>query len=187
MSVVLVATVAFTFVPAPPLACRCALRLPSPVAAVASPRDARDYRGGSPPSKEALVAKGLAGAFLLRIAATSQLAAVGAALGLATVIVAPVAAVESLLVAAVLCFCGIANYWPMNFFAHVAGVGGLGGCVYGVCVWWDKLQSPGRRRRQRAQKRAKRQVEDTIPDDGSGGLVALTVGALTAAVIGALP
>ena len=153
-------------------------------------------------SKEALAAKGFASAALLRLAYSSPAWALASSLMLPIVIVSPVIAIEAILLTAALCFSGIASYWPANVGVFALGTAGVAGCLNGVIIFWEgRLQ----RRRDRVAARNRRRAlargdrtsdtsrqardaeEDTVPDDGSGGLVVLLVSALTAAIVGALP
>ena len=62
------------------------------------------------------------------------------------------------------------------------GAVGFGGCINGLLVWQaarSSARAPPKRRRKKKQRRA--------DEDDSGNLVALTIGALAAAIIGALP
>ena len=154
-------------------------------------------------SKEALVAKGLASAALLRLAYYSRACALAASLMLPVVIVSPVIAIEAILLTVVLCACGVASYWPANVGVFALGTAGVAGCLNGVIVFWEGRKQ--RRREAIAARRSGRRVaargerasrssqkprdaqEETVPDDGSGGLVVLLISALTAAIVGALP
>lgn len=153
--------------------------------------------------REVLLAKGIAGAVLLRIAASSQTAAIGAVLMMAVVIVTPVLAVWAMLLTAFMMFIGAASYWPTNLLAMCLGTVGVGGALNGVIISYEKYmqrRAPDRAtngKQQRvaaspASRRSRRDepVDGRKPredDDGSGGLVALLLGALTAAIVGALP
>ena len=150
--------------------------------------------------REVLIAKGVAGAALLRVAASSQTAAVSAFLAMILVAITPVIAVEAILLAALLCVTGLASYWPTNLLAMSLGAVGVGGAVNGLMVSWGRYRqsrnskrSDGKRGDKRGdvasarQRRAKEELGEQMDDDGSAGLVALTVGALTAAIVGALP
>lgn len=164
-------------------------------------RAARPPRRRSRVSRETLIAKGLAGAALTRLAAASPSMAVLAAALLWLTILAPVMAVEALLLTLLLCVCGAASYWPANLFVFAIGAGGFGGYVQGALIWWEtrvreaKIRqaskaSGGRKMRRRdarrkAQETTSQEVE--TPEDGSAGLVALLAGTLTAAIVGALP
>jgi hypothetical protein len=75
--------------------------------------------------RETLLAKGLAGAVLLRIAAFSRGAAFAAAMAAPLIVIAPVVAVESLLLTVLLLVTGAASYWPTNLLAMATGSVGL--------------------------------------------------------------
>jgi len=151
--------------------------------------------------REALLAKGIAGAALLRVAASSQAAAISASLAMAVVVVTPVLAVEAMLLAMLLVVVGAANYWPANLMVACLGAVGVGGALNGLIVSWEKLQQRRASRRDAAVRRrptvaygtpvresdGARSDGERMDDDGSGSLVALLVGALTAAIVGALP
>ena len=100
---------------------------------------------------------------------------------------APVVAVECLLLTAILVITGASSYWPTNLFTVGAGaVAGIG-CINGVMLWLQarsgrRPEDPPRRKRRKPKSRGKR-----VDDDESGSLVALTAGAIAAAIIGALP
>ena len=131
---------------------------------------------------EALFVKGIAGAALLRLAASSRMAAFAAAIAAPLIVVGPPPAVEALLLSALLTVVGAASYWPTNLVVMGLGAYGFIGCANGLLVWWE---SRTRVRARRKKKRVKRRTRSD--DDGSGDLVALTIGALTAAILGALP
>lgn len=146
--------------------------------------------------REVLIAKGVAGAALLRVAASSQTAAVSAFLAMILVAITPVIAVEAILLAALLCVTGLASYWPTNLLAMSLGAVGVGGAVNGLMVSWGRYRQSRNSKRSDGkrgdvasarQRRAKEELGEQMDDDGSAGLVALTVGALTAAIVGALP
>ena len=139
--------------------------------------------------REILLAKGISGAVLIRLAAISPIAAVASMLGLFAMILAPVVAVEAMLLAGLLVICGAANYWPVNIVTAALGAAGAAGCLYGNVVWWETRRAAAARRRAAKQGRHIRQGERIVetPEDDSAGLVALVVGAISAAIIGALP
>ena len=155
-------------------------------------------------SRETLLVKGLAGAVLIRLAAASPTMALFAAILLWMTILAPVMAVEALLLTLLLCVCGASNYWPANLFVFAIGCGGFAGYVQGVLIWWEtrvreaksrrasgiasgSAGGSARRRDARRKAREAEYQEVETPEDGSAGLVALLVGTLTASIIGALP
>jgi hypothetical protein len=163
-------------------------RAPTPV------QLAQQYRQSK---REVLLAKGIAGAVLLRVAATSQGAAIGASLMMLIVAITPVLAVWAMLLTAFMMFIGAASYWPTNLVAMCLGAVSVGGALNGMIVSWERMAQ--RRRSARGERRPSasrdRKARDRLPveereredDDGSAGLVALLVGALTAAIVGALP
>lgn len=143
-------------------------------------------------SLETLVAKGIAASLLVRVAASSPVAALAAAFALVLLIISPVVAIEALLLAGLLMLTGAASYWPANIVAVGLGGAGIAGVVHGVIVRWEELSAARRPARKRGQRRAASPPAGGSPpseavDDGSGSLVALLVSALTAAVFGALP
>jgi hypothetical protein len=144
-------------------------------------------------NREALIAKGLAGAVLLRVAAASAGWALVAAVLMAVTVVAPVIAVEAVLLALAFVATGLANYWPINLVVFAFGSAGLAGCLQGVLVWWEARRAAAARRRgEKAPRRNRREEEAarpsrSTPEDGSAGLVALLIGTLTASIVGALP
>ena len=199
MYIVLLATTAFV---APPQAPRCAvsLALPArsqtpPVAQLSGfiarryegPRE-KEYPGGSRARRdEALVARGIAGAVLLRIAASSRAAALVALVASPFVVIAPVVAVEALLFTLILVITGAASYWPANLVAMGMGAIGAGGCVNGLLVWWSERYGRPPKRRKLPDDPLQNTRGKRTDNDDSGNLVALTIGAITAAILGALP
>lgn len=149
--------------------------------------------------REVLIAKGIAGAALLRVAASSQTAAISAFFAMAIVIVTPVLAVEAMLLAMLMVVIGAASYWPANLMVAALGAVGVGGALNGLLQSWERLQrrrdakrAAAERRRPTAAprpptRREARPPAERLDDDGSASLVALLVGALTAAIVGALP
>lgn len=139
---------------------------------------------------EALFAKGIAYAALLRMAAYSQTACLAAIFVAPLIVFAPVVAVESLLFTAILVFTGAASYWPCNLFAVGAGAAGFIGCFNGLML---RFEARSRQRAEAAAPNAKKKKKrrrsrgHRSDDDESGSLVALTAGALVAAIVGALP
>ena len=158
---------------------------------------AADSRAMPAPSRgvqrEPLIAKGFAGILLLRFAYQSALsAAMAIVLGFVTV-VSPVAAIEAVLLAGLLCLLGTASYWPANIFVFALAIGGGAGCANGCLMWWERRRDAalhgGRRRRRNRKARVQRQpsFDASVPEDDSAGLLALTIGAITASIVGALP
>ena len=128
---------------------------------------------------------------LLRYAYNSPGAAVLAVFLAFVLVISPVVAVEALLLSGLLCLIGVASYWPSNIFVYAISTAGVAGCVNGCIMWWEKRQQRARsRQRQRGQRKPKGEKPSTvgtIPEDDSAGLVALALGAVTAAIVGALP
>ena len=136
--------------------------------------------------REQLIAKGLAGLVLLRYAYSSPWAAVLAILLGFVVIISPVMAIEAILLAGVCCLLGVSAYWPSNFFVFLVGSAGIAGCLHGCLVWWGTRMENRHKRDDGRTLKTSRPV-GSVPEDESGGLVALVAGALAAAIIGALP
>ena len=195
-----VATVGFS--PLPPLHAAAALspiinspailRAPLPILAAAeslssdfAPRRRRKEKRIKGRKRETLLAKGIAGAALVRIAYHSQTAAFIATVVAPILILAPVVAVEAVLLSGLMMVTGIASYWPANLLAMGMGSVGLAGCVNGVAMWWEKRRSAKPRKLPRDPLRDAR--GERKDDDDSGNLVAFTIGALTAAILGSLP
>ena len=123
---------------------------------------------------------------LLRLAAYSRTACLAASIAAPILAIAPVPAVEAILIATLLVITGAASYWPTNLVAMGLGVSGAAGCLNSVLVWWETRRTP----EQRAAARRPPATKNRGPredDDGSGSLVGLTIGAIAAAIIGALP
>ena len=135
---------------------------------------------------ETLLAKGIAGAALVRIAYHSQTAAIIASVIAPILVLAPVVAVEAVLLAGLMMVTGIASYWPANLLAMGMGSVGLAGCVNGVAMWWERRRS-GRQTRKLPKEPLRDARGERKDDDDSGNLVAFTIGALAAAILGALP
>jgi hypothetical protein len=173
----------------PPLLVHQQARAPRAAAPV---QLAQQYRQSK---REVLLAKGIAGAVLLRVAATSQVAAIGASIMMLIVAITPVLAVWAMLLTAFMMFIGAASYWPTNLVAMCLGTVGVGGALNGMIVSWERMvqrrratRAPATGGRKQKRDRARtRDSEEREDDDGSAGLVALLVGALTAAIVGALP
>jgi hypothetical protein len=178
-----------------------------PLASVAASKQQRQPRGRK---RETLLAKGAAGALLVRVAYQSQTAAICAATAGIVVATSPVIAVEAMLLAALLVVFGAAKYWPTNFLAMILGVAGAAGALNDAIMRWERMSA--RRAAKRAQRSQKRRpplffirrrrerrtlereaerndarVELRDDDDGSAGLVALLFGAIAAGIFGALP
>ena len=147
--------------------------------------------------REALATKGVAGMVLLRFAYSSPLSAALAIALSFVVAVAPVGSVEAVLLAGLLCLLGTASYWPANVLVYALSSAGAAGCLNGCLMWWEKRRQqssqvksskPGQRRGDRRSKKVDRlsNAPDTVPEDESGGLLALATGAILAAVFGAL-
>ena len=134
---------------------------------------------------EALFVRGIAFALLLRLAAYSQSTALLSVLVAPSIIVAPVVAIESLLLTVLLVVLGAASYWPTNLLVMGTGALGFAGVVSGVMTWWEERKE--RKERSGRKKPTKPPKKKRTDDDESGNLVALTIGAITAAIIGALP
>lgn len=149
--------------------------------------------------REVLLAKGIAGAALLRLAATSQTAALGATVMMFVVAITPVIAVWAMLLTAFMMFIGAASYWPTNLLAMCLGAMSVGGALNGMIVKYEMFMQRRASKRERDDQRPGANSKQKSPDsgradpalrddeDGSAGLVALLVGALTAAIVGALP
>ncbi|KAL1523976.1 hypothetical protein AB1Y20_018891 [Prymnesium parvum] len=110
-------------------------------------------------------------------------------MGYASIYFMPVAAVESLLLAATLVLCGVAKFWPINFLTFALGAIGLGGFLVSCLKFADAFQrrasrEPSGARAPVAQRRGKALPQNT---DNQGALVVLVIGSLFAALIGALP
>lgn len=189
--------------------------LVSRTSSAAASRGASDGRGDDAEQRrrrlkrEMLFVKGVAGAALLRLAYSSFPLFLTALVGFGVLIISPVIAVEAILLAVLLCSVGIASYWPANLAVFALGTAGTGGCVHGCITFLGDRQrrnrraagsGGGRRRTSSSRQRrslltdgddagsaARRDEVADVPEDGSGGLVALTLTALTAAIVGALP
>lgn len=155
---------------------------PLPIAQFADAPRRQPVRGRK---RETLLAKGIAGAVLLRVAYSSRAAFFAASLAAPIIAVAPVVAVEALIFTALLVVTGAASYWPTNLVAMSAGAAGFAGCFNSVMVFFEKRSIRRRETKLAATKRKPRRSK--VDDDGSGDLVALTIGAIAAAIIGALP
>ena len=64
--------------------------------------------------REVLIAKGLAGFALVRLAYSSRVAAAFAAVLMTLVVISPVVAIEAMLLAWLLIVVGASSYWPTN-------------------------------------------------------------------------
>ena len=204
-AVTLLAAASAFHAPALPLLCAPPVATPSrlqcsPKAAQVISRYTEDEKSRK---REMLVAKGLAGAALLRLAYSSRPAAILAAVLMGLVVITPVVAVEAVLLTLLLIFLGAANYWPSNLMVMGLGTFGFAGVVNGLIMFWEKRRAPkpptARPRASTPEEAVSEAFRDTSrppprppradrdDDDGSGGLVALLIGALTAAIVGALP
>ena len=103
-----------------------------------------------------------------------------AAFGMLVVFVAPVIAIEAMLLALLLVVTGASNYWPTNLVAALLGTGGAASALHGILVRWQTPRGVG------GDGAVPAEPPERI-EDGSGGLVALVVTALAAAIVGALP
>jgi len=142
--------------------------------------------------RETLLAKGLAFLALLRFAYRSPLNAALAIIFGCVVVVAPVVAVEAVLFSSLLCLLGTASYWPANIFVFAMSTAGVAGAVNGCLVWWEARQAAARRgvggkRRRRRRRQGSARDSESVPEDESAGLLILTIGTITAAIVGALP
>jgi len=165
-------------------------RLPAGISSAAVARPAGGRRAQRRFGREALAAKGVAGMVLLRFAYSSPLSAALAIALSFVVAVAPVGSVEAVLLAGLLCLLGTASYWPANVLVYALSSAGAAGCLNGCLMWWEKRRrqsKPGQRRGDRRSKKDRlSNAPDTVPEDESGGLLALAAGAILAAIFGAL-
>ena len=190
--------------PQPHLLQRVAVSRPAPPPRTVPPRLQQYARteglGPAPPAEEVIAkvaAVAVAGGFIRSVVgglvprATLTLGAVVAVRAM------PTGAVEAILVALVLCVCGLWQYFPFNFLVWAAGGGGffsiLYSCTVSVQRWKIRRRAARRRRELRGQpppdelraavaEATRREAEPEPP-----GLVLLVLASLVFSVFGALP